>query len=544
MLEKIDLTRKLTKEEYKKIARPLGDKLGELQRKAKSLGVPVIIVFEGWEASGKGTLMNQLILNLDPRAYTVTYVPSSSDDNQNKFWPPMRRFWEMTPPRGRVGIFTHSWYRLVLDQEERRSSATYEDISSFERQLAQDGYIIIKFFLHISKKEQKRRLKKMDRSASAAWRVSSREWHENKNYDDKEKLLDEVIQYTDRDYAPWTLIESHDKRYATVKMLSTVAKSIEAGIARVEAQRAAREAEKAQLSACEAMDQIADVIENAETPIREEQHCECACDAPCEQGETQVDAAPAEDLDELTNNALRPSLLRSLDLTKKLDPMEYRERLEPLQARMAELQLELFKVRRPMVIVFEGQDAAGKGGCIRRLVQKLDPRGYHVSPTASPNDIERAHHYLWRFWHAFPKAGHIGIYDRSWYGRVLVERIEGFARPDEWKRAYGEMNEMEDQWVRYGAIVIKFWLQTDKEEQLRRFTERQNTPEKQWKITDEDWRNREKWDLYEEASEEMFRRTSTTNAPWIIVESNDKLYARIKVLRKSVEAIEKALAIK
>lgn len=542
MLEKIDLSRRLEKEEYKRIAKPLAEKLGELQRRAKSEGMPVMIIFEGWEASGKGTLMNNLILALDPRSYTVTYVPSSHEDNQNKFWPPMRRFWEMTPPRGRVGIFMHSWYRILLDADERKSSCTVEDISSFERQLVQDGYVIVKFFMHISKKEQKKRLKKMDKDPSSTVRVSDREWQENSDYKDHAAVLDEVIQRTDREYAPWTLVESHDRRYATVKVLSTVIKAIEKGLETREELRRKREAEKAAKEEAAAQQQCCET--------QGEQH-ECCCGEQSQYNESIEQIAQesetlssAQVLDELTRSALEPSILRSVDLTKSLTPEEYEARLPELQNRFKELQYELFKVRRPMVIAFEGQDAAGKGGCIRRLVQKLDPRGYSVAPTASPNDWERAHHYLWRFWHAMPKAGHIGIYDRSWYGRVLVERVEGFARTDEWQRAYNEMNEMEDQWVRYGAIVIKFWLQTDMDEQLRRFTDRQNNPEKQWKITDEDWRNRDKWPQYEEAAEEMMLRTSTASAPWVIVEANNKLYARIKVLRKSVEAVEKALGIK
>ncbi len=516
VLEKIDLSRTLGKDEYKKIAPPLRERLGELQRKAKSAQIPVIIVFEGWEASGKGTLMNQLILSLDPRGYKVSYVHASADDNQNAYWPPMRRFWEMTPPRGRIDIFSHSW-RLVLD--EKKSAVTYEDISSFERQLAQDGYVIVKFFLHIGKQEQKKRLKKMDEDASATWRVSDREWQENKEYDARVTRLDEVLQYTDKAHAPWTLVEAHDRRYATVKILSTVVKSLEAGIEAYEARKQAELAKQAETAQTEGTS----IEEIASSSGR---------------------LTPEEVLDGLTKSALEPSVLRNLDLSKRIPRDEYEEKLERLQNRFRDFQYELYKVRRPMVVVFEGQDAAGKGGCIRRLVQKLDPRGYQVAPTASPNDWERAHHYLWRFWNAFPKAGHIGIYDRSWYGRVLVERVEGFARPDEWARAYGEINEMEDQWHRYGTILVKFWLQTDRDEQLARFTERQNNPEKNWKITDEDWRNREKWPRYEEAAEEMMLRTSTTYAPWTIVEANDKLYARIKILKKSVEAVEKALCLK
>ncbi len=509
MLEKIDLSRKMDKGEYQATAPTLRQRLGELQRRAKEAGIPVMVLFEGWEASGKGTLMNELILPLDPRGFRVHYVHKQSDDNQNRYWPPMRRFWELTPPRGRIGIFSRSWYRLVLD--EGRGGTTYEDISSFEHQLAQDGGLIVKFFLHIGKKEQKKRLKKLDKQDASTWRVSEREWAEHERYDDIARLVDEMIQYTDKPYAPWTLVEAHDRRHATVKILTTVVRALEKGL----------ETRAFRMRQAEAQAIIEDEIE-----------VDGGEDGTPHGGPAAVDAA------------LAPSVLRNLDMNKRLDRDEYGERLTKLQKRLRELQYELYDARKPMIVVFEGQDAAGKGGCIRRLTERLDPRGYQVSPTSAPNDWERAHHYLWRFWNAFPKAGHIGIYDRSWYGRVLVERVEGFAAEAEWRRAYAEINEMEDQWSRYGAILVKFWLQIDGDEQLARFTERRENPAKTWKITDEDWRNREKWPAYEAAAEEMMLRTSTTYAPWTIVEANDKRYARIKVLKKTVEAAEEALGAK
>ena len=204
---------------------------------------------------------------------------------------------------------------------------------------------------------------------------------------------------------------------------------------------------------------------------------------------------------------------------------------------MAILHSELDSRRIPVVLGFEGWDAGGKGGAIKRLTEAMDPRGYVVNPTAAPSAVEKNHHYLWRFW----KAGHVAIFDRTWYGRVMVERIEGFCTKEEWQRAYKEINDMEAHLAHSGAIVLKFWMHIDKDEQERRFKERMENPEKQWKITDEDWRNREKWDQYEEAVNEMVIRTSTSYAPWIIVEGNDKYYARIKVLESVVNAIERRL---
>ena len=235
------------------------------------------------------------------------------------------------------------------------------------------------------------------------------------------------------------------------------------------------------------------------------------------------------------------SILAETDLSKSMPKEVYEERLKALQKKMEHLHGELYRRRIPVVLGFEGWDAGGKGGAIKRLTSHMDPRGYVVNPTASPSDTEKAHHYLWRFWRAMPKAGHIAIFDRTWYGRVMVERIEGFCTEKEWKRAYGEINAMEQDLVNAGAIVLKFWMQIDKDEQARRFKARQENPKKQWKITDEDWRNREKWDQYEVAVEEMLEKTSMPHAPWIVVEGNDKYYARIKVLECVTEAIEKRL---
>ena len=228
---------------------------------------------------------------------------------------------------------------------------------------------------------------------------------------------------------------------------------------------------------------------------------------------------------------LNGSTLEKTDLSKTLSVEEYRESKKLYQQRLETLQYELFRKKRSVIIIFEGWDAAGKGGDIHRLVEELNPRLYRVVPVGSPNDTEKAHQYLWRFCDAIPLAGHITIFDRSWYGRVLVERVEGFCTEEEWRRAYREINEFEKILVDAGAIIFKFWLQIDKETQLERFESRQNDPEKNWKITEDDWRNRNKWDDYKVAVDEMLQKTSTTGAPWIIIESRDKRYSRAKVLK-------------
>ncbi|MEG0214516.1 MAG: polyphosphate:AMP phosphotransferase [Hungatella sp.] len=493
MLEKIDLSKKADKETYKQVMSEEGERLGQLQRDCKDAGIPVMIVFEGMGASGKGVQINRLIQSLDPRGFSV--YASDQSNNEERMRPFLWRFWIKTPAKGRITIFDRSWYRRVQidrfngETPDLEMPGAYQDILSFERQLSDDGTVIIKLFLYISKEEQKKRFKKLEESKENAWRVTKQDWKRNKSYDEYLKINEEMLQNTDTEYAPWNIIEATDKDYAAMKILSAVSS------------RLAYELEKRKK-------QAADVKT------------------------TNV---------EITPNKFQSGVLSGIDLTKTLDKDAYKKKIDELQKKLSFLHSELYRLRIPVVLGFEGWDAGGKGGAIRRLTSHLDPRGYQVNPTASPNDIEKLHHYLWRFWNNMPKAGHIAIFDRTWYGRVMVERIEGFCTENEWKRAYQEINEMEAHMANAGAVVLKFWLQIDKDEQERRFKERMDTPSKQWKITDEDWRNREKWDQYEEAVNEMLIRTSTTYAPWIVVEGNCKYYARVKVLETVVHALEARL---
>lgn len=493
MLEKIDLTKSLKKKEYKKRMAKLESKIAFLQRELKNLGVPVMIVFEGFGAAGKGTQINRLIQALDPRGFTVYSTDAETKDE--KMHPFLWRFWTKTPEKGRIAVFDRSWYRkLLVDRYEKKTSKKeipiiLEEISSFEKQLTDGGTLVMKFFLDISEREQKKRFHKLMEKKATSWRVSDKELDRNKHFQDYLEMADEMLTKTDSDYAPWTIVEAEDDRYATVKILSTVAAVFE--------DRYKKEKES-------------------------------------KKKEREVDGR-------FDKSELNDSVLKKVDLSKKMEEKAYEKRLDELQKKLRLLHGKLYAKRIPVVLAFEGWDAGGKGGAIKRLTNALDPRGYTVNPTSSPNDIERAHHYLWRFWTKMPKDGHIAIFDRTWYGRVMVERIEGFCTTQDWQRAYKEINQMEQQLVNHGAVVLKFWLHIDKEEQARRFQDRQDNPEKSWKITDEDWRNREKWDLYEKAVDEMLVRTSTADAPWIIVEGNDKLYARIKVLETVVNALEKRM---
>ena len=495
MLENIDLSREIPKEQYKLAKDEMSIRLGVLQRRAKELGIPVVIVFEGLSAAGKGTLINELILPLDPRGFTVhSSLPPNEEEALRPF---LWRFWTRTPARGRMAIFDRSWYRRVLtdrvggDVKGKALQQAFEDIRSFERQLADDGAVILKFWLHISKKEQKRRFGKLRKNAATAWRVTKEDVKAHKQYDEYIAAVEDMLAETDTDVARWTVVESTDRRFAAMKTCSAVANALEKRIA----------AEEAKASP----------------------------------------AVPADPPKALPPD-LRSSILDQVDLSVALEREEYRERLKAGQERLRELEHEIYERRVPVVLVYQGWDAAGKGGNIRRLTQELDPRGYNVVPVGAPNDIEKAHHYLWRFWNDFPKAGHIAIFDRSWYGRVMVERVEGFCTEAEWRRAYREINEMEHHMTNFGTVLLKFWLHIDKDEQLRRFEARQQIPHKQWKITDEDWRNREKWDAFKAAVEEMLFRTSTPYAPWTIVESNCKWYARVKVLETVCAAIEERIA--
>ena len=502
MLEQIDLTRKLEKEEYQQKMEEMEPALARLQRECKALGIPVIVVFEGFGASGKGVQINKLIHPLDPRGFEVFAI--KGENEEERMYPFLWRFWIKTPEKGRIAIFDTSWYRKVsverFDKKMSREELAYayQEINTFERALTDDGTVLIKLFLHISKKEQKKRFEKLLHSKETAWRVNDEDLKRNKDYDGYKAMNEEMLEKTETACAPWTIVEAEDRRFATAKIFAEVIRILEEKVKEKKAQKAAKESS------------AKDSQQKAQSP---------------------------EDF----GNGLDSSVLSKADLTLSYTKEEYKEKLKKLQDRMSLLHGELYRRRIPVVLGFEGWDAGGKGGAIKRLTEAMDPRGYVVSPTAAPDATEKSHHYLWRFWRSMPKAGHITIFDRTWYGRVMVERIEGFCTKEEWQRAYREMNDMEASLAHSGAIVLKFWLQIDKDEQERRFNERMENPEKRWKITDEDWRNREKWDQYEEAVNEMILKTSTSYAPWIIVEGNSKYYARIKVLESVVKAIEERL---
>ncbi|MFY9223568.1 MAG: phosphate--AMP phosphotransferase [Blastocatellia bacterium] len=500
MLETV-LDQTIAKETYDIIFPQLEARLSELQREARSKGIPVVVVFEGWDAAGKGTLINSLMQPLDPRGFKVWSI--NLPTQEELYHPFLWRFWTKLPARGAINIFDRSWYgRVLIDRVEKLIGKkawkeSYEEILNFERQLTDDGMVLVKFWIHIDKEEQYKRFKKIEKNPAESWKVTKQDWQQHKKYDDYLVAVEEMLARTSTPDASWTIVKNHDKRYGRIKIFQILIGAIEQAISLQEQNKFLAEA-KQNLSQPEKTSYLPDVI-------------------------------------------VSDSVLKVIDLTKNLPKEEYQNQLKILQEKFRALEHEIHRYRIPVIITYEGWDAAGKGGNIKRLTENLDPRGYEVIPVAAPTSEEKAHHYLWRFWRNIPKAGHITIFDRTWYGRVLVERVEGFCKRHEWQRAYKEINEFERHLTSYGTVLVKFWLHIDPSEQLKRFQERQETPGKTWKITDEDWRNREKWAEYEKAICEMLRRTSTSYAPWTVVESVDKYYARIKVLQTVVDSIETAL---
>jgi polyphosphate:AMP phosphotransferase len=493
MLDKIDLTKYIEKSDYQSHMAELKTEMGRLQRQARELQIPFIIVFEGWSAAGKGTIINELILSMDPRGIVVHSIKPPTEEELLR--PFLWQFWMRLPENGRIALFDRSWYgRLLAGRLDKvikikEAAAAYNEVNAFERQLIDGGAVIAKFFLHISKKEQKKRFEKLEKNPATAWRVTKDDWKQHKRYDDFSRAVSEMMVKTSIADAPWSIVEAHDHRFASVKVF----KAIIAALGRAVSVKLA-----------------------AKRPVKT----------------ALPRALPAKGVQ---------SILDGSDLSLAIDVKEYEEKLKTYQKRMWDLEHEIYRKRLPVGIVFEGWDAAGKGGAIKRLAQGLDPRGYVVVPFAAPNDVEKRHHYLWRFWINLPKGGHITVFDRSWYGRVLVERVEGFCTTHEWNRAYREINETEEQWTNFGMVLVKFWLHISPEEQLKRFKEREKIPDKQWKITDEDWRNRDKWALYKEAVDDMLVKTASPGAPWTVVEATSKYFARIKVLKTVTEAIERAL---
>ena len=488
MLKNMQFTEKPEENELKERLKAAREKLSAQQMLLKEHKIPVLVLVEGWGTAGKGHLIGQIIRNIDPRFFKVAPMDRPTEEERRK--PFLCRYFTKIPEAGKFMFLDSGWMDEITGSvlQGEMDQKTYEQrigsIRRFERQLTDNGYLLLKFFCHISEKEQKKRILALEEDIDTRWRVGKDDKWQNKNYDKCVEVFGRYMEDTNAPSAPWYVIDAKSAKWAELQALETLTQGIDVA------------------------------LQNQSLAV------------PLLQNVFPLEKMPK---------------LAEIQLDKSIGEEEYKEELNTLQKKLSDLHNRLYRKKVPVVIVYEGWDAAGKGGNIKRITEALDPRGFEVHPIASPEPHEKARHYLWRFWTRLPKTGHIAIFDRSWYGRVMVERLEGFCSENDWKRAYNEMNEFEKELHDWGAVIIKFWVQIDKETQLTRFTDRQNTPEKQWKITDEDCRNREKWDAYEVAVDEMIKKTSTTYAPWHILESTDKKYARIKALKIVIEELERAL---
>ena len=493
MLESAEIGHTITKAAYAREEPRLREALLNAQYDlAQSARGPVLLIISGVEGGGRGETANQLTAWMDPRHIRVVAFGPRTPEEEAR--PPAWRYWRALPAKGKVGIFMNAWYSEMLaarvrgDIDDGELHARLAAIRQHERMLTDEGVVLLKYWIHLSKSAQKKRLRQIDRNPRTSWRVTRDDWARYRVYTRSHDLWEHVLRETSSGEAPWYVVEGTDERYRNLSVGKILLEAIQGILA----------AKKAP------------VPKHALTPT-----------------------APA-----VIDNV---KLIRDLDLTKKLSVKEYDRGVERHQRKLAKLTRHKRFADHSLVLVCEGADAAGKGGAIRRVTAALDARQYVTVPIAAPTDEERAHPYLWRFWRQVPPRGGIVIFDRSWYGRVLVERVEGLCSVTDWMRAYDEINQFEEQLTTAGAVVVKFWLQISPAEQLRRFREREKTAFKRFKITADDWRNRTKSKDYAAAVGDLVDRTSTEIAPWTLVEAEDKLYARVKILKTIAERLEAAL---
>ena len=492
MFESAELGHKIDKATYDAEVPRLREALLEAQLAlAKLAKFPVIILIGGVDGAGRGEAVNLLNEWMDPRFIQTHGMGDPSDEELDR--PMMWRFWRELPPKGKIGVFLGSWYTWpILNRVAGRTKTadldqSLERAKRLEKMLVDEGALLLKFWLHLSRDKQEKRLKLLEKDSKTRWRVTDRDWKHYRLYDKFHAVNESVIRHTSTAEAPWIIVEGFDARYRSL----TIGKAILDAIHK----------------------RLGEAVKKT----------------------TEVSAPPPlPSIDKL-------DILKTLDLTQKIGKKEFQSELEKYQGKLALLTRNPKFKEITVIAMFEGNDAAGKGGAIRRITGALDARQYNIVPIAAPTEEERAQPYLWRFWRHIPRRGRVTIFDRSWYGRVLVERVEGFCSKADWMRAYSEINDFEAQLVRHNIVVVKFWLSISKDEQLKRFKEREKISFKRFKITEEDWRNRKKWEEYEHAVCDMVDRTSTQIAPWTLVEANDKNFARIKILKTLCRQIEAAM---
>lgn len=491
MFESAELGHNIDKEAYHEEVPGLREALLDVQFElAQQARFPVIILVGGVDGAGKGETVNLLNEWMDPRHIQVHAMGAPTDEELER--PPMWRYWRTLPPKGKIGVFFGTWYSQPIlkrargEIKEAQLSEHIDEIRRFESMLIHEGALVLKFWFHLSKQVQQKRLKKLEKDPKTSWRVSDDDWQRFKLYDSFRKVSEHVLRETSTADAPWFIIEGSDFRYRNLTTSHIL------------------------------LDAIRKRLENPEPAS--------SSNAPPLQ--------PA--LDQL-------NIFDTLDMKQALSKKNYQSQLARYQGELNRLTREPAFQNMSVMVVFEGSDAAGKGGAIRRISSALDARFCHIVSTAAPTEEERAQPYLWRFWRHVPRKGRVNIFDRSWYGRVLVERVEGFCSEADWMRAYAEINDFEEQLTQHRVLIVKFWLTITKEEQLSRFKAREEIGFKRFKITDEDWRNRERWDDYEHAVCDMVDRTSTDQAPWTLIEANDKRFARVKVLKTLCKRIKEAL---
>ena len=490
MFESAEIGQKVDRADYEREVPRLREALLDAQFELhRHRGFAVAVVLAGVSGGGRSEVANLLNAWMDPRHLSTHAFGRRNDLERER--PYAWRYWQALPPKGRIGILLGAWYHeLLIVRTAGRIDAVdmqraLQDIRYHEKMLADEDVLLVKLWLHLSRDEQRKRIKELMDNRHTRWRVGPADLVQVKNYNRYRDVSEQALRETSTGEAPWTVVEATDPRFRDVTVGRVLLEAIRGRIA---------------------------------NPPRR---------AP---GPVLVPAPAAAD---------NLKLLRGLDLTRAIARKDYLRQLEKHQERLALLTRRKKFARRSMVVVFEGHDAAGKGSSIRRITEALDARQYTAVPIGAPTEEERSYPSQWRFWRHLPGHGQITIFDRSWYGRVLVERVEGLCADSDWMRAYREINHFEEQLLRNGTIVVKFWLQISKDEQLRRLQERESTGFKH--LGAEGWGSRKRWAGYEAAVADMIGRTSTEIAPWTIVEAEDKHYARVKILRTLVRTLGEAL---